>query len=293
MSQSMEAGLPASGGGGDAEEFFAEVESEVVLPPPLTGEEAVVAVLCVLQRRLTGGEARPLVQALPRPVRARVQSCPRHHVERAETFDGEGYRALLADHLRVSEDEAEDLARAVFAVMGRWLPLAVVQHMDSQVPLDLRGLWRAAFGATAEQLPELRIASAVLDEVRRNAPLPPETDEGEAVAAVLCTLFQRLDPGDADDLARELSPALGSLVEPCARHRGEPGEVFGREQFIGRVAQHLGVPADQAEQIALAVFTAIDRLLSPGGMQDLASQLPRDLQALWKDAAATSGVPAV
>jgi uncharacterized protein (DUF2267 family) len=274
-----------------AEELFAEVESEVGLPAHLTGEETAAAVTCVLQQRLTGGEARHLNQALPRPVRQRLQGCLRHQLERPETFDRAGFLARLALHLGVAEPVAEDLARAVCAVLGRWLPVTVVEHVASQLPADLRDLWTVAERPIGENPPE-PIASAVFEEVRRNAALADDADERAAVVGVLCTLCQRLSRGEARDVIRELPPAIGSLVERCALHRDEPGEVFDREEFVHRVALHLGVPVPQAEQIARVVFTAVERFISPREVRDVASQLPHDLQSLWTGAAAAAGVPA-
>jgi uncharacterized protein (DUF2267 family) len=283
------AGAPMEGR--TAEELFAEVASEVGLPPHLTAEETAAAVVCVLHQRLTGGESRRLTEALPRVVRQRLQRCPRHRVARPQTFDRAGLLARLALHLEVAEPVAEDLARAVFAVIGRWLPVAVVEQVASQLPADLRELWPVAGPPTSANLPE-PMASAIFGEVCRNAPLADDADERAAVAAVLCTLCQRLSGGEAREVVRELPPAIGALVQRCALHREEPAEEFDREEFDRRLALHLGVPVPQAERIARVVFTAVERFISPEEVRNVASQLPPDLRSVWTGGAAAAGVPA-
>jgi uncharacterized protein (DUF2267 family) len=75
-------------------------------------------------------------------------------------------------------------------------------------------------------------------------------------------------------------------VHACARHRGERGEAFDYDEFLGRVAAHLDVSWPAAEEIARTVFAAVRRMLPVKERQDVASQLPQDLEQLWRS---TSG----
>jgi uncharacterized protein (DUF2267 family) len=57
--------------------------------------------------------------------------------------------------------------------------------------------------------------------------------------------------------------------------------VFDREEFLGRLGEHLGTSPDHAEQAARAVFGATKRVLPPKEVDHVASQLPPALRALW------------
>src|SRR5260370_33493708 len=63
------------------------------------------------------------------------------------------------------------------------------------------------------------------------------------------------------------------------------GQVFDRQEFIRRVAEHLHIPDEQAELIVRAVFAAIQQL--PGELE-VEGHLPSDLQELWDSAAQLS-----
>jgi uncharacterized protein (DUF2267 family) len=75
-------------------------------------------------------------------------------------------------------------------------------------------------------------------------------------------------------------------VHACARHRGERGEAFDYDEFLGRVAAYLDVGRPEAEGIAHTAFVAVRRMLPVKERQDVASQLPQDLEQHWQS---TSG----
>jgi uncharacterized protein (DUF2267 family) len=119
----------------------AEIEQQGVLPPGVRGADAAAAVLCVLEQRLSGGEARDLV--VPERLRPGVQACARHRGERGEAFDYDEFLRRVAAHLDVSGPEAEEIARTVFAAVRRTLPVKQRQDVASQLPWDLEQLWRS------------------------------------------------------------------------------------------------------------------------------------------------------
>ncbi len=86
--------------------------------------------------------------------------------------------------------------------------------------------------------------------------------------------------------AEAASAALRVLahVQMCAGHGGERGEAFDRAEFLRRVAAHLNGTVAQADAIARAVFAAMRRRLPGKEVHDVASQLPRNLEALWTSA---------
>jgi uncharacterized protein (DUF2267 family) len=121
----------------------AEIEQQGVLPPGVRGAGAAAAVLCVLEQRLSEGEARDLVVTLPEGLRPRVQACARHRGERGEAFDYDEFLRRVAAHLDVSGPKAEEITRTVFAAVRRTLPVKEQQDVASQLPWDLEQLWRS------------------------------------------------------------------------------------------------------------------------------------------------------
>jgi uncharacterized protein (DUF2267 family) len=103
-------------------------------------------------------------------------------------------------------------------------------------------------------------------------------DEGHAaraIAATLATLAERLDRGEARDLAAEVPPELAAWLAT-----NTPAARFGVDEFIRRVADREGVDAATAERDARAVFTALGYAVSPGELSDVAAQLPKEIAGL-------------
>jgi uncharacterized protein (DUF2267 family) len=121
----------------------AEIERQGVLPPGMRGTDAAAAVLCVLAQRLSRGQARDLVAGLPEGLRPRVQACARHRGEPGDAFDYDEFRRRVAAHLDISEPEAEDTVRAVFAAVRRTLPAKEQHDVLDQLPRDLEQLWQS------------------------------------------------------------------------------------------------------------------------------------------------------
>lgn len=124
-------------------------------------------------------------------------------------------------------------------------------------------------------------ATRVLDEIEIRVDLPRGMTAADAFSAVMCSLFDRLSGGEAQHVVLSLPELVRPLVERCLAHRGEAAGVFDREQFMERIASHLGTDLAAAEAIALAVFAGVKRLLPEKEVQDVTSQLPADLAALW------------
>jgi uncharacterized protein (DUF2267 family) len=273
--------------GAEAERLVRDVEDEGQFPVHVTGADALEAVTCVLGQRLSGGEAADVLESLPE--RARPPRCERHRAQRPDRFGRESFIERVGAHLKATNEEAEAIARAVFAVLPRWLPRKEVADVASQLPADLRELWEAPLRVPSVMAPLVspapadRLSEAILEEVRASRTLPDNVTASDAVAAGLCTLCQRLSRAEARELLMDLPPGLRPLIERCALHRAEDGEGFGRDEMIGRIARRLNVPPERAEAIARAVFTAVERALPPKEIHDVASELPRDMQALWTD----------
>jgi uncharacterized protein (DUF2267 family) len=110
--------------------------------------------------------------------------------------------------------------------------------------------------------------------------LDRELAEGAAVV-VLGALERRLPADEAKDLEAQLPRKLVDFLPPPHLRSPRPHR-FGREEFIQTVADDLGKPPEEAERLIRLVFRAIRDQITPGEARDVESNLPLDLQVLWK-----------
>ena len=118
-------------------------------------------------------------------------------------------------------------------------------------------------------------ASAAADFV-----LEPSLAECAAVA-VLRALERRILPAEAKDLEAQLPRRLVDFLPPLEQRPQRPRR-FGKEEFLQTVADDLEKPVEEMEPVVRAVFRAMRDLISEGEANDVASNLPPDLQALWR-----------
>jgi uncharacterized protein (DUF2267 family) len=123
--------------------FFEEIARSGLLPLHASAYDAASAVLCTLSQRVTGGEAREFVSCLSPSVQALLAPCVLHRDEPAQDFDRAGYLSMVADHLRCSLEEAEQISREVFTALQGFMPEAEIEALERELPPDLRPLWRA------------------------------------------------------------------------------------------------------------------------------------------------------
>jgi uncharacterized protein (DUF2267 family) len=104
-------------------------------------------------------------------------------------------------------------------------------------------------------------------------------DGGQAMSAIhatLETLGKRLVNGQAEDLAAQLPREIGYyLRQPVLRGS------FGIEDFIDRVSAYEGVSCAEAERHARAVLAVLCDAVSPGEIEDVRAQLPREFDRLF------------
>lgn len=120
-----------------------DIERSGALPVRLTPREAFSSVMCLFEQRLSGGEARDLLLGLPRTLRPFVERCMLERREEPTTFGADELAANVAHDLGVELAEAEAIVAAVFAAVTRALPRDEIDHIASQLPRDLRGIWLA------------------------------------------------------------------------------------------------------------------------------------------------------
>lgn len=100
-------------------------------------------------------------------------------------------------------------------------------------------------------------------------------------AAVLCMLEQRIQLDEAAQLEAQLPTKIRDLLFHCSMHVSEPPRAIDRARFVSVVAAELGVSGADAEAYVREVFRAVARQVSAGEAEQVRTQLPADLGALW------------
>ena len=263
--------------------FLAAIEDDAALPPFVHAGDAAVATTRALLDRLTPGQAHILLASLPTDVRHQLESASLGREGRPTLTGG---RAELFDHvgndLGVAPASAELIVSAVFRALQQLLPLDVTEHVAQQLPHDLRHLWLSPAPAGTEDITgDLDLLRQVLDDIERSGALPVRISARDAFSSVMCLFEQRLSGGDARDLLLGLPRALRPFVERCMLDRREEPTMFGLDELTANVAQDLGVELPEAEAIVAAVIAAVTRALPQEEIDRVASQLPRDIRAVW------------
>ncbi|XXF77762.1 DUF2267 domain-containing protein [Myxococcaceae bacterium GXIMD 01537] len=102
-----------------------------------------------------------------------------------------------------------------------------------------------------------------------------------AAVAVLTALERRLPADEAKDLEAQLPRRLVEFLPPPDKRPPRPRK-FGRGDFVQTVAEDLRRPPEEAERLTRLVFQALRDQISEGEARDVESNLPLDLQALWR-----------
>jgi len=104
------------------------------------------------------------------------------------------------------------------------------------------------------------------------------------VAAVLGALRDRLTPDEARQAAAQLPGELKAIWLAGELEGRRPVKMHRRE-FYERVKKDAGLGSiREAREMVLAVFAALKGQLSPGEVEDVWAQLPRDLKEVWEEA---------
>lgn len=119
-------------------------------------------------------------------------------------------------------------------------------------------------------------------EIERRVRLPAGVGPADASLAVLCPLLLRVSLGTARRVVAALPPTLRSRLEGCtARYGGSP-LLFDHAQFLRMIRYRLpDISTEEADEIIPAVLGALEPLLPAESQRQIASELPKDLKALW------------
>ncbi len=123
---------------------------------------------------------------------------------------------------------------------------------------------------------------ALVDALAREG-LPRRAEAARVVEAVMCALAQRIAHADFDDLREHLPEPFKTRLLPCERHAAVPRRRFlGPEDFYEVVAEDLDRDPAEIEPLVRAVFAAVRTQLSEADAEDVGSELPHELQVLWR-----------
>jgi uncharacterized protein (DUF2267 family) len=125
----------------------------------------------------------------------------------------------------------------------------------------------------------------LIESVRRQHALPEDVAAEEAIAAVLCVLRQRWGTAESLDA---LPASIRGLFRTCVLHPDEPAAVFGLDEFLRRVAEHLDVSPHGARRISRVVCLGLRSSISESEAAQVERQFPAELRALWVADAAPS-----
>jgi uncharacterized protein (DUF2267 family) len=116
-------------------------------------------------------------------------------------------------------------------------------------------------------------------QVQHRAGLNTKSDALLATRAALETLGERLEGGEPEDLAAQLSPEIAVyLVQPFAGS----GVPFTLDDFFMRVAEREGTALAEATFHARVVLGLIAEVVTMGEIENVRSQLPADFRQLFE-----------
>lgn len=104
-------------------------------------EQVAVAVLCQLERRISGGEAADLNRELPWAMGDLLRRCELHPRSRPERYGRDELLARLAEELEVDATEVEPMVRTVLSTVRGLLSDKETTDVMAQLPSDLQALW--------------------------------------------------------------------------------------------------------------------------------------------------------
>jgi uncharacterized protein (DUF2267 family) len=108
----------------------------------------------------------------------------------------------------------------------------------------------------------------------------------QAIRATLETLAERIDAGEARDLAALLSPPLAASLHTTTAANG-----FDADEFLRRAAQREGVDAHTAERHVPIVLEALERAVGEQEYRDMVAELPQDYARLLPHGRSVQAVP--
>jgi uncharacterized protein (DUF2267 family) len=118
-----------------------------------------------------------------------------------------------------------------------------------------------------------------LNTVAQRAGLPPD-EAANITGATLETLAERISGGEVRDLAAQLPEELRDYL----RKEDELPQRLNATEFVREVRARAGVDDQWASEGARAVFATLRDVISEDELQDVVSELPKDIRHLLQPA---------
>lgn len=113
--------------------------------------------------------------------------------------------------------------------------------------------------------------------VQNRARLPSQGDTVRAIQATLETLAERIAKGEAEDLAAQLPPELGTFLRGV-----DATERFEVDEFFERVAKKESADVPDAVHHVRAVISVLQEAVTAGELDDIQAQLPDSYKPLFE-----------
>ncbi|WP_132058696.1 DUF2267 domain-containing protein [Halorussus amylolyticus] len=116
-----------------------------------------------------------------------------------------------------------------------------------------------------------------MGEVQHRLELPQLGRAVRATRAVLTTLGERLQEGEATDLAGPLPMEVDYYL-----HAAESGQRFDYDEFMERVAERANVDKSEAAYYGRVVVGLVSELVAGSEIEQVRAQLPDDYDDLFQ-----------
>jgi uncharacterized protein (DUF2267 family) len=185
-----------------------------------------------------------------------------------------GFLSRVERDAGLSRPEAERAVRATLQTLGERLSRGQSRDLAAQLPPELAGVVASDTNAQAYDLDEFLRRVAEREGVS-------VADARAHARAVFATLGRAVRRKEIDDMAAELpkdfAPLL-SAAEPPPFEEPDRPPTLTADEFVQRVARRAGLSSAAAQRATEAVLEALADRISGGQIDDLADQLPRELQ---------------
>lgn len=121
-----------------------------------------------------------------------------------------------------------------------------------------------------------------IEELGRNLDWQDHHKSYKALRVTLHALRDRLPLSEAVQLGAQMPMLVRGFYYDGWKPSQTPDKTLDRQQFLNLIEEAFHDEIDfDAERVCQAVFNTIERHVSSGECQDIASVLPRDLRELW------------
>jgi uncharacterized protein (DUF2267 family) len=227
-------------------------------------ERATRATLETLAERLSIDEARAFARPLPPELLG-----PLTTLDRPRPFGVDEFVHRVAEREGIDVAEALRHVGVVFFALRRAMGDDGFARLKAALPQDF-----APVLGDVELVP----LEALVLRVQLRTGLDPDGAR-RAIETVLETLAQRLADGEVTDLLSRLPFELHVALKRGRLESNATSRRMSMEEFVGRVAAHEGIPADEAAERVRAVFIELRDAIGDEFF-DVRSQLPSDYARL-------------